>query len=172
MISATIQVPVNLEAALQALKPEVMLGAVSRGMTRGTQLVTDRIRRNRLTGQGPFPVSDHRLGVKSGRLRKSLYYTPATQSGMQVSTAIGSRVSYAAAHEFGFTGQVPVKAHQRTATKAFGVKLATPRPHQVQAHKRTVRIPERRPIRAGIEENLPIFSNEIAAEVRTSMGNR
>ncbi len=170
MISATIQVPANLEAALQGLKPDVMLGAVRRGMTRGTQFVTDRIRRDRLTGQGPFPVAESRLGVKSGRLRKSLYFTRAAVDGMEVTTAIGSRVAYAYAHEFGFAGQVPVKAHQRTATKVFGVKVESPRPHMVKAHKRTVRIPERRPIRTGIEENLDVFSNEITAEVRTAMG--
>lgn len=170
MISASIEVPPNLEAALHGLKPDVMVGAVRRGMDRGTQLVTDRIRRTRLSGQGPFAIADHRLGVKSGRLRKALQWTKGSVSGLEVTTAIGAVVKYAAAHEFGFTGKVPVKAHQRTATKAFGVKLSEPKPHPVKVHQRTVRIPERRPIRSGIEENLAVFSNEITTEVRTAMG--
>ncbi len=171
MISASIQIPVNLEAALQGLKPDVMVAAVRRGMTRGGQLVAARVFRDRLSGQGPFSVSAHRLGVRTGRLRKSLRSTPATVNGMEVQTQIGSAVKYAAAHEFGFKGNVPVKAHQRVATKAFGVKLPSPRPHTVKAHQRRVSIPERAPVRTGITENLPIFSNEVASEVKSAMGN-
>lgn len=171
MITASIDIPPNLDAALRGLKPDVMVGAVRRGMDRGTQLVTDRIRRTRLTGQGPFAVADHRLGVKSGRLRKSLQWTKGVVSGLAVTTAIGAVVKYAAAHEFGFSGKVPVKAHQRTATKAFGVKLSEPKPHSVKAHQRTVRVPERRPIRSGIEESLDVFNREITREVVGAFGN-
>lgn len=74
-------------------------------------------------------------------------------------------------HEFGFSGSVKVKAHQRTPTKVFGVKVATPRSHAVKAHQRTVIIPERAPIRTGIEQNLAVFPNEITSEVQTAFGN-
>lgn len=175
MITASIDIPPNLDAALRGLKPDVMVGAVRRGMDRGTQLVTDRIRRTRLSGKGPFPVADHRLGVGQtpvgGRLRKSLQWTKGVVSSLAVTTAIGAVVKYAAAHEFGFSGKVPVKAHQRTATKAFGVKLSEPKPHSVKAHQRTVRIPERRPIRSGIEESLDVFNREITREVVGAFGN-
>jgi phage gpG-like protein len=170
MIGGSIQVPPNLDAALRGLKPDVMVSSIRRGMNRGTQLVTDLIRRNRLTGQGPFAVSAHQLGVRSGRLRKSLYNTPAVVSGMEITTAIGAKVGYAAAHEFGFKGKVPIKAHNRTIKKAFGVKLKAASTHAVKAHQRSVNIPERAPIRTGINENLAVFSNEISREVTSTFG--
>lgn len=171
MISATIEVPQNLEAALRGLKPDVMINATKRGMTRAGQLVAGQIIRTRLTGQGPFPVAAHQLGVRSGRLRKSLRATPAVVNGSEVTVQIGSAVRYAAAHEFGFSGPVPVKAHQRTVKKAFGKKLKSPVTGPVKAHKRKVIVPERAPIRTGIEENLATFSNEITREVKSTLGN-
>lgn len=171
MISASIDVPQNLDAALRGLKPDVMLSAVRRGMSRAGQLVAGQIIRTRLTGKGPFAISAHQLGVRSGRLRKSVRSTPAEVSGNEVAVKIGSAVRYAAAHEFGFTGPVKVKAHQRTVKKAFGVKLKSPVTGPVKAHQRKVTIPERAPIRTGIQENLPIFSNEITREVKAAFGN-
>lgn len=171
MITASIQVPPNLDAALRGLKPDVMIAATRRGMDRGTQLVVGQIIRTRLSGQGPYAVAAHQLGVRSGRLRKSLRGTEAEVSGNAITSMIGSKVGYAAAHEFGFKGKVPVPAHSRTITKAFGKKLKAASTHAVKAHQRSVNIPERRPIRTGIEENLPTFSNEITREVVTTFGN-
>jgi len=171
MITPSITIPPNLDAALRGLKPDVMLTAIRRGMSRAAQLTAADITRQRLTGKGPFPVAAHQLGVRSGRLRKSLRATPAVISGMEVRTSIGSKVRYAAAHEFGFKGKVPVKSHQRTIKKAFGVKLKAASTHTVKAHQRVVNIPERAPIRTGIEENLPTFSNEITREVKAAFGH-
>lgn len=171
MIAASFPIPPNLDAALSGLKPDVMLSAVRRGMSRAAKGVVEKITRNHLSRQGPFPVSAHRLGVRSGRLRESLRATPAQVSGDTITTSIGSVVNYAAAHEFGFSGKVKVKAHQRTAKKVFGVKVANPQPHTVKAHQRKVTIPERAPIRTGITENLVVFSNEITREVKRAFGS-
>ena len=175
MLSASLTIPPNLDAALRGLKPDVMLSAIRRGMDRGARQVTDQVIRTRLTGQGPFAISAHRLGVgqskNGGRLRRSLRATPATVSGGTITAQIGSPVKYAAAHEFGFKGKVPVKAHQRTIKKAFGVKLKAPSTHGVKAHQKNVTIPERAPIRTGIQENIATFSNEITREVQTAFGN-
>lgn len=189
MLTASIDISPNLDAALRGLKEDVMLGAVQRGMTRAAELVAGQIIRDRLTGEGPFPVSAHQLGVRSGRYRKSLRATPAVISGLTVTTNIGARVKYAWAHEFGFSGNVPVKAHQRR-------KVALGKPNQkgkltkkdtqklkavlrrsgsnsalVKAHQRKVNIPERAPIRTGIKDNLATFSNEVTREVKTTFGN-
>ena len=171
MLSASLTIPPNLDAALRGLKPDVMLSAIRRGMDRGARQVTDQVIRTRLTGQGPFAISAHQLGVRSGRLRRSLRATPATVSGGTITAQIGSPVKYAAAHEFGFKGKVPVKAHQRTIKKAFGVKLKAPSTHGVKAHQKNVTIPERAPIRTGIQENIATFSNEITREVQTAFGS-
>lgn len=171
MITASIPIPANLDAALQGLKPDIMRSAIQRGMDRGTQLVVGEITRQRLTGKGPFPVAAHQLGVKSGRLRKSLRGTKAVVAGDTITSGIGSKVSYAAVHEFGYAGSVPVQAHQRTIKKAFGRKLKAASTHGVKAHKRTVNTPERRPVRTGIEENLNVFTGEITREVKSAFGN-
>ncbi len=172
MITATLAMPPNLDAALRGLKPSEMLRIVRRGMDRGTQAVSTAIQRNRLSGKGPYAVAANRLGVgqskNGGRLRKSLRPTPAQVTADAVTTMIGSKVHYAAAHEFGFKGKVPVPAHSRTIKKAFGKKLKAASTHTVKAHQRLVNIPERRPIRTGIEENRPLIINEIIREVQTT----
>lgn len=169
MDKSTISISPNLDAALQGLKPDIMMRSIARGMTRATQLVSSQIIQQRLTGKGPFPVAASRLGVRSGRLRQSVRGTVAKINGVQVTTTIGSRVSYAAAHEFGFSGKVPVKAHQRTVKVAFGKKLAAPKTSPVKAHQRMVIVPERAPFRTGITERLSVFESQITLEVMLGM---
>lgn len=155
-----------LEKALAGLKREPLLGVVARGLSRGVLLVAGRIQVKRLTGKGPFPVSQHKLGVISGRLRQSLRATEARIEGDNVIASIGTKVGYARAHEFGFNGAVKVRAHEVTMTTLFGRKLAEPLRFSRLASTRKVKIPERRPIRTGIEENAQVLSNEIARELK------
>lgn len=164
-VETTITASPDLSRALEALKPAVMLRAVGRGMGRGTLLIVGHIQRTRLSGKGPFPVADHRLGIVTGRLRKAVRGTEAKISGDTVKTSIGTNVSYAAVHEFGFTGTVNVKAHEVNMKKLFGSRLKTPLRFSRLASQRKVHIPERRPFRTGIEENLPLLEREITREV-------
>lgn len=172
----TITASPNLAAALNALKPEATLRAVVKGMKRGTLLITAAVQKERLSGKGPFAPSLQKLGVgrggkgyAGGRLRQSVRGTDAQISGSTVTTSIGSNVSYAAAHEFGFSGQVKVRAHEITMTKLFGRKLKAPLRFTRLASTRNVKIPERKPFRAGINENLPKLEAEIEREVVKSM---
>lgn len=152
----TIEVDPRLREGLRGLKPEVMLGAIARGMTIGAQIIAGLVTEERLTGKGPFPVADHRLGVVTGRLRQSLRAAPARIEGESVIVSIGSPVEYAAAHEFGFSGDVKVPAHARLG-------------HSVRAHSRRVEIAERAPVRTGIREHLPELQESIAEEVLKEM---
>lgn len=77
--------------------------AIKRGVDRGLQIVAGRIQQRRLSGKGPYPVSDHRLGERTGQLRRSVRAEPATVQGGTVTASIGTPVVYGAVHEFGAT---------------------------------------------------------------------
>ncbi len=150
--TATITITPNLAATLKGLKPEAMRDAIARGMTHGAQIIVGMVTEERLTGKGPFPVSDHRLGVVTGRLRQSLRATPARVEGQSVIIGIGTPVEYARLHEFGWEGDVKVRAHERNG-------------HTVREHERHVTIAERAPIRTGIKEHLGEMQTSITEEI-------
>lgn len=138
--------PDELRDGLRALKPVFAMGAIMRGMEKGAAYMVGKITEDRLTGKGPFPVADHRLGVVTGMLRRSFHWAGAARvNGNEVTTEIGANVVYAAAHEFGYVGAVTVKEHVRK-TKKGGAAT-------VKEHERKVNIPERAPIRTGIAEH-------------------
>lgn len=170
MLEASVTVSPNLEAALRALKPDVMRRAIGAGMVRATELIKGQIERKRLTGKGPFPPSQNKLGVITGRLRQSLTYSKdATLNGDAIRTHIGSNVKYLAAHEFGFNGNVKVKPGRMKITQVFGRKLASPLVANRRAFTRKMRIPERAPIRTGIKEHFALIDREIALAVKREL---
>jgi len=61
----------------------------------------------------------------------------------------GSRVPYAAVHEFGYQGVQQVSAHERRITEAFGEPIE-PQTVQVSAHRRPMNIPARPALRPGL----------------------
>jgi len=119
-MSATITIQLSPSAIALADRfrdPTRFPQAIKRGMNRSLQIVAGRIQEKRLTGHGPFPVSEHRLGERTGQLRlrtRSIEAT-VTSEGNQtiVSGAIGSSVKYAAFQEFG-TRTLPARAPFRT----------------------------------------------------------
>lgn len=94
--------------------------AIQRGMTRALQIVAGRIQVRRLTGKGPFPVEQHRLGERSGQLKLRTRSTPAkittTGDTSTIEGAIGSSAYYAAFQEYG-TKTLPERAPFRTGIK-------------------------------------------------------
>jgi len=155
-----IEIEQDLKSALAGIKPEAMIAAVGRGMKVGGQLIVGQVSKDRLTGQGPFPVSEHRLGVVTGRLRQAFRVEGPTTQGNEVTMLFGDPVEYAAIHEWGFVGQVTVKAHQREAKKG---------PISVREHQRKMNVPARAPITTGVAENLQMFGEAIADEVAEMM---
>ena len=97
--------------------PQEFPKAIQRAMTRSLQIVSGRIQEKRLTGHGPFPKEEHRLGERTGQLKLRTRATPATIASTGQNTvvtgAIGSSVSYAAIHEFGGK-HMPERAPFRT----------------------------------------------------------
>ena len=132
-------------------------------MDEQNQLTIGHTRQARLTGKGPFPVSEGRLGVRTNRLRSSLRAAKASITGNSVVSSIGSNVEYAAAHEFGYFGQATIKSHLRRQKsrdkfaklfvngKLKRVRTVTGQAG-VQAYATTISIPARAPITHGIED--------------------
>jgi hypothetical protein len=132
----------RLESLLKQLGnlPAVALQAVGAGMARAGQTVLAKAVEQRFTGKGPFPVAQHRLGVRTNLLRKSLRVTPPqiNSSTNEVTQGFGSNVRYFLLHELGFTGPAPVRAHTR--------KTASGKTSQVRAHTRNLTIAARAPM--------------------------
>jgi len=123
-MSATITIQLSPSAIALAERfkaaPAEFPQAIKRGMNRALAGVAGRIQEKRLTGHGPFPVSLHRLGERSGQLKLRTRSTPATVSAtgstVTVTGAIGSSVKYAAVHEFGGR-KMPERAPFRTGIR-------------------------------------------------------
>ncbi len=121
-VAITIQLSPEAIALSDKFKraPQEFPQAIARGMTRALQIVSGRIQEKRLTGHGPFPVTEHRLGERTGQLKLRTQSTPATvtSEGTQavVTGAIGSSVFYAAFNEFG-TRKTPERAPFRTGIR-------------------------------------------------------
>ena len=181
-------IQVELPPEAQKLKkglelfPVKILGALQRGLDRATPHVASRIQEYRLTGQGPFPVADHRLGVRSGQLLKSVRFTSAVIQGNTVTASIGSPVRYAAVHEFGYEGLVTVRPFFRKNRPGFAtverVSKKTGRryrgkvktdsgSHQVRGHERRMRIPARAPFGYGVADSDVLITNAVTSEFET-----
>jgi len=119
--------------------------AVKRGLDLALSVVRGRIQAQRLSGRGPFPPSEHRLGIVTQQLQRSLREEPAviTGDGTVITASIGSPVFYGALHEYGWTG---------TVVRGQG------RPYQM-------RIPERAPVRTGVSENASYIAGEVVDQV-------
>ena len=116
--------------------PEQVLQGLGRALSASGPMIVGNAVKYRFTAErGPFPISDHKLGRRTGRLRQSITNTPPqiNPSAGEVTMGFGSNVRYFGVHEFGFTGNVQVKAHQRKG-----------RP--VRGHSRYVKIAARAPM--------------------------
>jgi len=123
-MSATITIQLSPSAIALADRfraaPQQFPQAIKRAMNRSLPIVSGRIQERRLTGRGPFPVSEHRLGERTGQLKLRTRATPAqiTSEGNQtvVTGAIGSSAKYADYQEFG-TKRLPERAPFRTGIR-------------------------------------------------------
>ncbi len=118
----TIQLSPSAIALSERFKraPQEFPQAIKRGMTRALAIVSGRIQEKRLTGHGPFPATEHRLGERTGQLKLRTQSKPVqiTGEGNQtvVEGGIGSSVFYAAFNEFG-TRKTPERAPFRTGIR-------------------------------------------------------
>lgn len=179
-------IQINLTSQAEALARRVadvpaVLGVVAKEVDRQVQLTVAHITQFRLTGTGPFPVSDHKLGVRTGHLRRSLRATRAQVSGSAVQASIGTNVVYAGAHEFGFDGTVMVGGHvrKRKVTREFLSKTGRAIRKRVRVgdtivgpHPRKLKIPARAPITTGIEDRVPAMGAAVSAAIVKHLGGQ
>jgi phage gpG-like protein len=162
---STVDIKVDLPPESQALirgfqkLPDEVPQAIKRGMDRALQIVRGRIQENRLSGIGPYPSGERRLGEVTGLLRGSVRAEPAVIQGNQVVGSIGTNVIYGRVHEFGMT------IYPRVA-KYLVFKIAG----KTIFAKRSV-IPERAPFRTGVTENVDFIAGEISGEIEKSLEN-
>jgi len=169
-MSLNITITDDIAEALRAMKgfPQKMLRAVARAMDLENQHTVAHTSERRLTGTGPFPPSENRLGVVTNRLRNSLRATKAEVDGTTVVSEIGSNIKYAAVHEFGFSGPVFVNSHER---KSFLRNVVGKKKRKrvaatiVTGHGRNVSIPARAPIGTGIQERAGNYSTAISSAI-------
>jgi hypothetical protein len=95
--------------------PATVAPRLIRAMERAGWEIVGKAVKERFTGKGPFPHSQNKLGVRSGRLRRSIRCTKPQvnlRTG-EISMSFGSNLIYFAIHEFGMQGDVQVKGHTR-----------------------------------------------------------
>jgi phage gpG-like protein len=144
----------------------------------------------RLSEPGEFT-----LGVRSGRLRRSIRAAKSRISGTTIYSSIGSNVRYAGAHEFGFKGTVTVQAHTRRfarfstiynrlqpiplkdaqALQKRGKKINARLKFgqsEVRSHQRRMNIPARAPIASGLVDRLDVYAEAISDGVIAAWNGR
>jgi len=138
-----------IAAAQDLMRPnEKIRKAIDAGLQQLVYLGT----KERFQGKGPFPVSQHRLGNVTGRLKQDLYAGKTVISGNGYIGKAGSSVTYFGIHEFGFVGNVSVRAHIR-ARHTLPKKKMSRLEQSVRAHSRKLNIPARAPFQNAIADH-------------------
>ncbi len=153
--------------------------AIAKEMDRQNQLTVGHITERRMTGKGPFPASEHKMGVRTNAMRRTLRASRAVVRGGVIESAIGSNLSYMGAHEFGFSGSVNVRAHNRR-NKAGNVrgrlepgqrkKLLAVGFQTVKAHARKINVPARAPIYHGILDRADAIGAGLSRAILKELG--
>lgn len=121
-----------------------------------TMKLAARVKSQKLTGQV--------LNVRTGRLRRSITPRVTGMGSSRVEGVVGTNVSYARKHEYGFTGTASVRAHLRMVKKAFG-KSISPTQVQVRAHSRNVVYPEKSFLRSALKDMKPEILQALSSAV-------
>lgn len=164
--------------------------ALKRGIDTAMPDVIEDIKANRLSGKGPFPPAEHRLGVVTGLLSSSVSPLPSTMEvagdtatvtgGLQV---VG--VPYANIHEFGFSGEENVSSHSRGTAKVIRTlrrqrqrktekQILTgslPRARVIRGYTRQMNMPARAPFTYGMRDNLVRIRDSISTAIGQAFEN-
>ena len=140
--------------------PERVASSVVKAMNRCTILVQAHVKTNKLTGQV--------LHVRTGTLRRSINreVRASGQTGM-IEGIVGTNVSYAAVHEYGFSGTVSVREYVRRVKAGGRAAMGLGRRAKgtagvttVRAHSRSVNVPERSFLRSALKDCTPVINLE------------
>lgn len=128
---------------------------LSKELTRSAIALTRYVKERKLSGQV--------LKNRTGTLRRKINYR-TTETEKAMTASVGVKLSYAAAHEYGFDGIVTVREHLRQVKQAFGRPIA-PVTATVHAHQRHMHLPERSFLRSSLRENAPAIRERLRAAV-------
>jgi hypothetical protein len=184
MSEQTFQLSEEAKKVLADLQiPDWVLPTMAHSMDLQNQLTLSEIQKDHLSGRGPFPAEEHRLGVRSQRLRAAAWAAKAEVSGGQVNSSIGDNVEYAAIHEFGgrivrkpFSGQVRLRTnaagellrqighggHLAIFAKAEHKRVKTV---DFQSQGFEIQMPERAPFRTGIGERMGDYGEAVSSDL-------
>ena len=144
MISFSVDGDAAVVRMLQAKVP-ALTAAVRTSVTRATFALVAYVKANKLSGQV--------LKVRTGTLRRKINGR-VSETSTAIMGQVGVKLSYAAAHEYGFDGDESVRAHVRTIKQAFGRSIA-PTTVSVRAFNRHIHLPERSFLRSSLREMTP-----------------
>ncbi len=169
--------------------PDWVLATIAKTLKRENEYTIAKIQQDHLTGRGPFPVEEHRLGVRTARLRSAVWANDPQINESSVTSAIGDNVEYAAIHEFG--GRIvrkPRSGTVRLRTNEAGELLRQPghehlavfaenthkraKEVQYQAEGYEINMPERAPFRTGISERMDAYGKAMSDDLVTEWGQR
>jgi len=164
--------------------PAEVLEGIRRGMDKVLDYTVSDIKEKRLSGKGPYPVAEGRLGQVSSQYFESLRTSPPRIIDENTVTgAIGTRVKYARIHEYGGVIKRTVKPGKvRLRTDRNGELLRNGNlaifANKTHADSRVrevayagggsyeIHIPARAPIGHGVADNAATFSRAIAREMK------
>lgn len=162
-----IKITGDAAARLKDITPR-MKTAIAGAMDLENELTVGHIVEQRLTGAGPFPPEQGKLGVRTGRLRRSLRPSKARIVGGTIISAIGSNVKYAGIHETG--GKTPphiIEPRKKGGALRFtgrggGIVFAA-----IVKHPGS-KIPARRWLSRGIQDRAANYSARIGEAILTT----
>lgn len=148
--------------------PAAVPQAIAREMDKQNQLTIGHIIQARMTGKGPFPAAQGRMGVRTARMRRSLRASKAVVRGGMVSSAIGSNLVYMGVHEFGGQTQPHlIKARNRKSLR-FSIGGRTILAGAVK-HPGS-KFPARQPIYRGITDRVGEIGRALSAAAVQALG--
>jgi HK97 gp10 family phage protein len=144
---------------------EAMPGKLKDGIGRAVLSLAVELQGNVMSGK----LSGQVLKVRTGTLRRSI--TQKVDIGEDsVSGTVGTNVTYAARHEYGFTGTESVKAHLRTITQAFGRPLKEgSKQISVRAFSRKIDYPAHSFLRSALAEMESKIREQLASAVQAAV---
>jgi phage gpG-like protein len=180
-MSLTITLSPKAQALLAAAPqwPTAIKQGIRKALNYELGLAVGYIQRKKLSQRGPTT-----LGVRTNRLRSSVWQQPAAIAGDVIVAAIGSNVRYAGVHEFGGTftrtskaGSVRLKADssgnvQKRGNLATFAKRGAKNVKTVSfagGKSYSVTVPARAPFRTGLQERSPNISRALSNAVVTAL---
>ena len=146
---------------VQGIFPAVQ-GRLKIAITRLAMQLVRKVVADKLSGQ---VLGKYTHWKATNRLRNSINPGTLQDSGAAISQSVGTNVEYGAFWEYGYTGQISVRAHQRQITQAFGRPLKSAVSVSVRAFSRNVNIAPRSFLRSALAD----MAEEITAGIQRAV---